>query len=292
MTASLIDGKAIAAEIRTEVKQDVAGLVSDGISPGLAVVLVGDDPASKAYVGGKIRACEEVGILSIQKRFSSDVSEAELLAVVDSLNSDDAILGFLVQLPLPDHIDENLVIERIHPSKDVDGFHPENVGRMMVGIDGFLPCTPAGIPEMILRSGLTLAGKHAVIVGRSNIVGKPLMNILVQKSDRGNCTVSCCHSGTADLGAITRQADILVSAIGVPGFVTADMVKPGAIVIDVGINRVDDPQAKRGYRLVGDVDFEPVAEIAHAITPVPGGVGPMTIAMLMKNTVRAARLTV
>jgi methylenetetrahydrofolate dehydrogenase (NADP+)/methenyltetrahydrofolate cyclohydrolase len=290
MAAKLIDGKEIAATIRAEIKEEVAGLVSAGTTPGLAVVLVGENPASKAYVGGKIRACNETGITSILRSLPDDVSEDDLLDVVDDLNADNDVHGILVQLPLPGHIDEALVIERIRPDKDVDGFHPVNVGRMMLGIDGFLPCTPAGIPELILRSGLTLSGKHAVIIGRSNIVGKPLMNILIQKGERGNCTVTCCHSGTADLGAITRQADILIAAIGVAGFVTADMVKPGAIVIDVGINRVDDPGAKRGYRLVGDVDFEAVSAIAGAITPVPGGVGPMTIAMLMKNTVRAARI--
>jgi methylenetetrahydrofolate dehydrogenase (NADP+)/methenyltetrahydrofolate cyclohydrolase len=288
MTASLIDGKAIAAAIRAEVKQEVNELAVAGVTPGLAVVLVGDNPASKAYVGGKIRACEETGITSILKSLPDDVSETDLLTIIDGLNDDDGVNGILVQLPLPGHIDEHLVIESIRPEKDVDGFHPVNVGKMMVGLDGFLPCTPAGIPELILRSGLTLSGKHAVIIGRSNIVGKPLMNILIQKGERGNCTVTCCHSGTADLPAITRQADILVAAIGVPGFVTADMVKPGAIVIDVGINRVEDPEAKRGYRLVGDVDFAPVSDVAGAITPVPGGVGPMTIAMLMKNTARAA----
>jgi len=292
MVASLIDGKAIAAAIRAEVKEEVSELVAAGKTPGLAVVLVGDNPASRAYVGGKIRACEETGITSIYRALPEDVSETDLLGVIDDLNADPGVNGILVQLPLPGHIDEDLVIERVSPNKDVDGFHPVNVGKMMVGIDGFLPCTPAGIPELILRSGLSLSGKHAVIIGRSNIVGKPLMNILIQKGERGNCTVTCCHSGTVDLPKITRQADILVAAIGVPGFVTADMVKPGAIVIDVGINRVDDAEAKRGYRLVGDVDFEQVTGVAGAITPVPGGVGPMTIAMLMKNTVRAASIAV
>ena len=290
MVASLIDGKAIAAAIRAEVKEEVSELVAAGKTPGLAAVLVGDNPASRTYVGGKIRACEETGITSIYRSLTEDVSETDLLGVIDDLNADPSVNGILVQLPLPGHIDEDLVIERVSPNKDVDGFHPVNVGKMMVGIDGFLPCTPAGIPELILRSGLSLSGKHAVIIGRSNIVGKPLMNILIQKNERGNCTVTCCHSGTSDLPEITRQADILVAAIGVPGFVTADMVKPGAIVIDVGINRVDDAQDRRGYRLVGDVDFEEVTGVAGAITPVPGGVGPMTIAMLMKNTVRAARL--
>lgn len=289
MVATVIDGKAIAAEVRGEVAEEVSRLAESGVLPGLAVVLVGENPASQAYVRGKIRACEEVGVRSVLREYPAEIPEADLLSVIDELNADDSVHGILVQLPLPDHIDEDLVIERIIASKDVDGFHPENVGRMMIGLDGFLPCTPAGIPELVLRSGLELSGKHAVIIGRSNIVGKPLMNMLVQKGERANCTVTCCHSGTADLAGQTRQADILVAAIGVPRFVTADMVKPGATVIDVGINRVDDPDAPRGYRLVGDVDYDAVADVAGAITPVPGGVGPMTIAMLLKNTVRAAR---
>jgi len=287
--AKIIDGKAIAMEIRGEAKLEVDELLQQDIQPCLAVILVGSNPASKTYVKSKVRACEETGIKSIKIELASDISEQGLLDEVDKLNRDVAVHGILVQLPLPHHMDEERVTERIDPAKDVDGFHPENVGKLSIGIDCLTPCTPSGIPELITRSGISMSGKHAVVIGRSNIVGKPMMNILVQKGEKANCTVTCCHSGTDHLANFTRQADILVAAIGVPEFVTAGMVKEGATVIDVGINRVDDPEHSHGYRLVGDVDFDDVKEVAGAITPVPGGVGPMTVAMLMKNTVKAAR---
>lgn len=291
MTAQIIDGKKIAQEIRDEAKTRATDLIAAGTTPCLAAVLVGDNPASKAYVGMKGKACDEVGIRSVTHTPAGDISEAELLTLVDELNADASIHGILVQLPLPDHIDEDRVIERIDPNKDVDGFHPANVGRLVIGLDTLKPCTPAGIPELIVRSGLEVSGKHVVIIGRSNIVGKPAMNILVQKATNANATVTVCHSGTVDLPSITRLADIVIAAIGRPNYVTADMVKPGAIVIDVGINRVDDANAKRGYRLVGDVDFDGVSAVAGAITPVPGGVGPMTVAMLMGNTIKAAEMS-
>ena len=290
MTVKIIDGKTIAAEIRGEAKIETQELMGQGIQPCLAVVLVGNNPASKAYVGSKVRACEETGIKSLKIELDAGISEAELLEQVTNLNKDDSVHGILVQLPLPNHIDEDRVTEHIDSAKDVDGFHPENVGKLSIGIDCLAPCTPSGIPELITRSGIEMSGKHAVVIGRSNIVGKPMMNILVQKGAKANCTVTCCHSGTDDLEAYTRQADILIAAIGVPEFVKAGMVKKGAAVIDVGINRVDDTDAPRGYRLVGDVDFDDVKEVAGAITPVPGGVGPMTVAMLMKNTIKAARM--
>lgn len=290
MTAKLIDGVKIATEIRNEAKLEAQELSQKNIQPCLAVVLVGENPASKAYVGSKVKACEEVGVRSIKEVMDSQISQQDLLQVIDKLNQDDDVHGILVQLPLPNHIDENIVIERIDPAKDVDGFHPVNAGKLMIGLDCLAPCTPAGIPELIFRSGIDLQHKKAVIIGRSNIVGKPLMNILVQKGQKANCTVTCCHSGTEHLEKYTREADILIAAIGVPEFVTAGMVKDGAVVIDVGINRVDDIEHSRGYRLVGDVAFDEVKEVAGAITPVPGGVGPMTVAMLMKNTVKAARM--
>lgn len=290
MTAKIIDGKKIAAEIRAEAKVEAAELIDRGIQPCLVVVLVGEDPASQAYVGSKVKACMETGIKSIKITRPADISEQDLLADIDRLNADPAVHGILVQLPLPKHMDEDAVTERINPDKDVDGFHPVNVGKLSIGMDCLTPCTPTGIPEMIVRSGIEMSGKHAVVIGRSNIVGKPMMNLLVQKGQKANCTVTCCHSGTEDLAYYTKQADILIAAIGVPEFVTAEMVKTGATVIDVGINRVDDSSTAKGYRLVGDVDFASVAPVAGAITPVPGGVGPMTVAMLMKNTVKAAGL--
>lgn len=286
----IIDGKKIAAEIRVEAGEEVAELKKQGVEPCLAVVLVGENAASKVYVGSKVRACEEVGVKSIKLDLPADIEESELHAEIKKLNDDAGVHGILVQLPLPHHINEERVIEAIDPAKDVDGFHPVNVGKLSVGIDCLTPCTPSGIPEMIFRSGIEMSGKHAVVIGRSNIVGKPMMNILVQKGEKANCTVTCCHSGTDHLANYTRQADILIAAIGVPEFVTAGMVKEGATVIDVGINRVEDPEHSRGYRLVGDVDYDDVKDVAGAITPVPGGVGPMTVAMLMKNTVKAARM--
>ncbi len=290
MSAKIIDGNVIAAEIRAEAKIEVDQVKHKGVNSCLAVILVGTNPASKSYVRSKVRACEETGIRSLKIELKSTASEQDLLDQIDKLNRDINVHGILVQLPLPHHMDEERVTERIDPTKDVDGFHPENVGKLSIGIDCLTPCTPSGIPELISRSGIELSGKHAVIVGRSNIVGKPLMNILVQKGQKANCTVTCCHSGTDHLANYTRQADILIAAIGVPEFVTSGMVKEGATVIDVGINRVDDIEHSLGYRLVGDVNYVDVKEVAGAITPVPGGVGPMTVAMLMKNTVKAARM--
>ena len=290
MTAKIIDGKAIAAEIREEAKVETQALLEKGIKPCLAVVLVGENPASKAYVGSKVRACEETGIKSLKINMAADTDEQSLMDEITKLNEDESVHGILVQLPLPHHMDEERVTEHIDPTKDVDGFHPVNVGKLSIGLDCLSPCTPSGIPELITRSGIDMSGKHAVVVGRSNIVGKPMMNILVQKGAKANCTVTCCHSGTDHLATYTRQADILIAAIGVPEFVTAGMVKDGATVIDVGINRVEDIEHSRGYRLVGDVDFDSVKDVAGAITPVPGGVGPMTVAMLMKNTIKAARM--
>ncbi len=291
MTAKIIDGKAIAAEVRNEVKVGVDELKASGITPCLAAVLVGDVPASQVYVRTKRKACEHVGLSSVLHTPAGDIPEAQLLALIDQLNDDPAVHGILIQLPLPDHVDEAKVIERLSPSKDVDGFHPSNVGKLVIGMDTFKPCTPAGVQELLVRSGIEIAGKHAVVIGRSNIVGKPMANLLVQKHKDANATVTVCHSRTRDLAALTRQADILIAALGSPHIVTADMVKPGAVVIDVGINRVDDASAKKGYRIVGDVDFDAVSQVASAITPVPGGVGPMTVAMLMVNTLKATRMT-
>lgn len=290
MTARLLDGTAIANTIRADIAKDVAGLVAGGVQPGLAVVIVGDDPASRVYVASKGKACLEAGMHSETIRLPDTATEAELLAIVDRLNADPRIHGFLVQLPLPKHIRTERVLLRIDPNKDVDGFHPMNVGRVSVGDpSAFRPATPYGCQQMLIRAGIETKGAHAVIVGRSNIVGKPIANLLVQDTPGGNATVTICHSRSRDLPAITRQADILVVAIGKPEFVTADMVKPGAVVVDVGINRVPDATRPKGYRIVGDVAFEPVAQVASWITPVPGGVGKMTIAMLLCNTVQAAK---
>jgi methylenetetrahydrofolate dehydrogenase (NADP+)/methenyltetrahydrofolate cyclohydrolase len=254
-------------------------------------VLVGEDPASQVYVGMKQKMCAELGIYSAPHHLPASVSRAELLKLVDELNGDDRVHGILVQLPLPDHIDEKTVIEAISPEKDVDGFHPVSLGRLVIGMEGFRPCTPAGVQQLLVRSGVDLSGKEVVIVGRSNIVGKPLANILVQKADGANATVTVAHSRTADLPTVIRRADVLVAAMGKAEFVQADWVKPGAVVIDVGTNRVNDPSRKRGYRLTGDVQFDAVSEVASMITPVPGGVGPMTIIMLMTNTVISAERT-
>lgn len=288
--AEVIDGKRIAAEIRQEVKRDVEELKCRGVTPGLAVVLVGENPASAVYVRMKAKACEEAGIYSRVIRMSKDTSQTELEAVIDGLNEDEAIHGMLVQLPLPPQIDESAILWRIAPEKDVDGFHPVNVGRMTIGDPrAFRPATPAGVIELLMRTGHDPAGTRVTIVGRSNIVGRPLAILLSQKAKGGNATVTLAHSRTPDLPAVMRDADILVAAIGVPEFVKAEAVKPGAVVIDVGVNRVDDRSAEKGYRLVGDVAYDEVAEIASAITPVPGGVGPMTIAMLLSNCIAAAR---
>jgi methylenetetrahydrofolate dehydrogenase (NADP+)/methenyltetrahydrofolate cyclohydrolase len=292
LPAELIDGVAIAKKVRARVAEDAAALKAKGITPGLTVVLVGDDPASAFYVGAKERACKEAGMNGETILLPATTSEAELLAVIDRLNADEAVHGILVQMPVPKQISAQAVIRRIKPQKDVDGFHPVNAGKVLIGdADGFAPCTPAGVQVMLIESGVDTSGKEAVILGRSTIVGKPMAALLIQTGKGANCTVTICHSRTNDLAAHTRRADILIAAIGKPEMVTADMVKPGAVVIDVGINRVDDPSAKKGYRIVGDVKFDEVRAVASKITPVPGGVGPMTIAMLLANTVRAAKLT-
>jgi len=288
MSARILDGAAIGREIRGEVAARVTELAARGRVPGLAVVLVGEDPASQVYVRSKGKACGEAGMHSETIRLPREASEAELLAVIDRLNADPAIHGMLVQLPVPKHIRTETVLRRIDPAKDVDGFHPVNVGKLVLGDPtAFRPATPYGVQQMLIRSGIDTKGAHAVIVGRSTIVGRPMANLLLQDAPGGNATVTVCHSRSRDLPSITRQADILIVAIGKAEFVTADMVRPGAVVIDVGINRVDDPANPKGYRLAGDVAFGPVAEIASAITPVPGGVGPMTIAMLLRNTLQA-----
>jgi len=291
MPTKIIDGNEIANEIRDELRKRIAELRSKGVIPGLTVVLVGEDPASQVYVRMKGKSCEELGLYSETIRLPADHKEDDLLKLIDDLNANPRIHGILIQLPLPDHINETKILVRISPDKDVDGFHPVNVGRMLIGDPGFLPCTPHGVQELLVRSGNSPEGKHVVVVGRSNIVGKPVAAILMQKKKGANATVTVCHSRTKDLPSITRQGDIVIAAMGVPQFIKADMVKDGAVVIDVGVNRVDDPSAKKGYRLVGDVDFEAVKEKAAAITPVPGGVGPMTIVMLMKNTVISAERT-
>ena len=290
MPATVIDGKQMAEDIRREVAEEVRAFKEGGnTSPGLAAVLVGDDPASAVYVRNKRRACDEAGMLSETFELPREATQDELIGIVRELNSDARFHGILVQLPLPSHIQEREVILAIDPDKDVDGMHPVNGGRLLEGNPRFLPATPAGIQQMLMRTGNDPAGKHVVIVGRSNIVGKPLATMLMQKAPGANATVTVCHTGTKDVAAFTRQADIVVAAIGRPRALTAEMVAEGAVVIDVGINRVDDATRKAGYRLVGDVDYEPVAEKASAITPVPGGVGPMTIAMLLTNTLQAAR---
>lgn len=288
MAAKLILGKEISDSIYAELRGRIAALKAKGITPGLAVVLVGEDPASQTYVRMKGKKCEELGMRSVQVLLPEGTTQAELLARVAELNSDPSIHGFLVQLPLPEHIDEKAVINAIDPSKDVDCFHPYNVGRMLIGEPDFLPATPAGVQQMIIRSGIETRGKRVVVVGRSNIVGKPMAAMMVQKGAGADATVSVVHSRSEGLAEISRSADILIVAVGKPRFVTADMVKEGAVVIDVGTNRVDDPSAKDGSRLVGDVDFDAVSRKASYITPVPKGVGPMTICMLMANTVRAA----
>jgi methylenetetrahydrofolate dehydrogenase (NADP+) / methenyltetrahydrofolate cyclohydrolase len=285
----LIDGKALALTIRKEVALSVEELVKTGNRPpGLAAVLVGEDAASQVYVRNKDRACRKAGIYSEILRLPMDTAQADLLAIIDRLNADEKIDGILVQLPLPGHLAEQEVIERIHPAKDVDGFHPVNTGKTWIGLpEAFAPATPAGIREMLVREGIETAGAHVVVLGRSNIVGKPMASLMVQKAVGADATVTICHSRTRNLPEICRQADILIAAIGRAGFVREDMVREGAVVIDVGINRIDDPSTKSGTRLVGDVDFETVAPKCEAITPVPGGVGPMTIAMLLKNTLRS-----
>ena len=288
MAAELIDGKKLAAETRAQIAAGVAALKAEkGVTPGLAVILVGDNPASVSYVTAKEKACTDAGMHSREIRLPASVAEADLLAEIARLNADPAIHGILVQLPLPKGFDEKKVIDAIAPEKDVDGFTPVNVGRMLIGEDCFLPCTPHGIIKLIEVTGMNLAGKHAVVIGRSNIVGKPVAALLSRKSV--NATVTLCHTGTPDVGAFTRQADVVVVAAGRPNTLTGDMLKPGAVVIDVGVNRVPDATKPKGYRLCGDADFASCAAVASAITPVPGGVGPMTITMLLWNTHEAAR---
>ena len=291
LTAKIIDGTSIALEIRGEVAEGVVEMKQKhGIVPGLTAVLVGDDPASNVYVRNKEKAAMEAGITADVVRLSADTAQEDLLVTVAGLSDRESVHGILVQLPLPAQIDEDVIIEAIDPDKDVDGLHPVNVGRLVAGKPRFVPATPAGIQQMLLRSGYDPEGRHVVVCGRSNIVGKPITNLLMQRLSGSNATVTVCHTRTKNLADITRQADILIAAIGSPRMITADMVQEGVVVIDVGINRVDAPERKRGYRLVGDVDFDAVSEKAAAITPVPGGVGPMTIAMLLHNTLKATRL--
>jgi methylenetetrahydrofolate dehydrogenase (NADP+)/methenyltetrahydrofolate cyclohydrolase len=286
----LIDGKETARQIKNEIAAEVAAMIDEGADgPHLAAVLVGDNPASQTYIESKEKACREVGIISSVYRLPGNVSEKELLKVVDFLNADDLVSGFIVQLPLPGHIDENKVIEKINPVKDVDGFHPLNFGRMALNLPAYLPATPFGILQLIERYKIGTEGKHVVVMGRSNIVGMPLSILLKRKSYPGNSTVTVCHSKTTNLADITKTADILVAAIGKPKFVTKDMVKKDAVVIDVGIHRLPSTDSKSGYRLVGDVDFDEVSKVAGYITPVPGGVGPMTIVSLLQNTLKAAK---
>lgn len=290
MPAELIDGTAIARSIREEAARDAAQLTEQGVRPGLAVVLVGEDAASVVYVRSKEKACVEAGMHSVKVQLPATTSQDELLSVVNVLNNDSLVHGILVQMPLPKHLDPDAVIRSIDPRKDVDGFHPVNVGKLLIGErDGFVSCTPAGIQQMLLRSNVETKGAECVIVGRSNIVGKPMAALLVQDSPGGNATVTVCHSRTRDVAAHTRRADIVIAAAGRAGLITGDMLKPGAVVIDVGMNRIADESLARRYRLVGDVDFESASKVASKITPVPGGVGPMTIAMLLANTVKAAR---
>ena len=288
MSAEIIDGFSIAQQVRKQAADEAAKLTGKGITPCLAVVLVGENPASVSYVTAKEKALEEAGMKGKDIRLPQDTSELALLQLIQELNEDTTVHGILVQLPLPKHIDEDKVIMAIKPEKDVDGFHPVNVGNMMIGRKSYLPCTPHGVLVLLKTMGITTAGKHAVIVGRSNIVGKPLSVLLTRKEY--NATVTVCHTGTKDLASFTRQADILIAAAGSPAMIKSDMVKEGAVVIDVGVNRIPDATKKSGFRLCGDVDFDAVKEIASYITPVPRGVGPMTIAMLMMNTVEAAKV--
>ena len=295
MSAKIIDGKQVAQEMRAEIKTEVEKLAAEGITPGLVTILVGEDPASKSYVTAKQKTSKELGFYSCQDTQPADITEDALLALVDKYNRDPKIHGILVQLPLPKHINETKVLLAIDPDKDVDGFHPINVGKLMIGEANFLPCTPAGIQQLLIRSGTKMEGAEVVVVGRSNIVGKPIANILLQKQDGANATVTICHTRTKDTAAHTKRADVLIVAAGVPNAVTADMVKEGAVVIDVGVNRVGEkPSKKTPGKMVavlkGDVDFDAVKEKASAITPVPGGVGPMTITMLMYNTLKSAKL--
>ena len=290
MPASLIDGVVVGDAMRAELVREIEALKARGVIPGLAAVLVGDDPASHTYVRMKGKACDQAGLYQETIQLPGSASEAEVLSVIARLNADSRIHGILVQLPLPRQVDTKRVLWSVDPRKDVDGFHPENVGKVAIGDPtAFRPATPYGIQQLLIRSGYEIQGRHAVVVGRSTIVGRPMALLLLQDGPGGNATVTVCHSRTRDIGAVTRQADILIVAIGKPEFVTGDMVKPGAVVVDVGVNRVEDPATKKGYRLVGDVNFPEARQVAAAITPVPGGVGPMTITMLLYNTVQAAR---
>lgn len=290
MPASLIDGTAVAQAMRQELTVEIQALKKRGITPGLAAVLVGDNAASHTYVRMKGKACDEAGLYHETIRLPKDTTEAELLALIERLNVDHKIHGILIQLPLPRQIDTQRVLHRVNPAKDVDGFHPENVGKVSIGDPtGFRPATPYGVQQLLLRSEVETTGRHVVVVGRSTIVGRPMIALLLQDGPGGNATVTVCHSRTRHIATVTQLADILIVAIGKPEFVTADMVKPGAVVVDVGVNRIEDPSLKKGYRLVGDVKFDDVKKVASAITPVPGGVGPMTITMLLSNTVQAAR---
>lgn len=287
---TLIDGKQTAADIKKEIAAEVAAMVARGErAPHLAAILVGHDGGSETYVANKVKACEMCGFTSTLLRFDEDVTEEKLLAEIDRLNRDDSVDGFIVQLPLPRHIDEQKVTEAVDPAKDVDGFHPVNVGKLSIGLPCFKSATPSGIIDLLDRYGIQTRGKHAVVLGRSNIVGKPIASLLLQKAQPGNCTVTVCHSATPNIKEICLQADIIVAALGSPAFLTADMVKPGAVVIDVGTTRVPDASRKSGFRLCGDVDFDNVAPLCSYITPVPGGVGPMTICALMKNTLQARK---
>ena len=289
MTAKIIDGKDVARQIRVELAEEVKRLKTHGVVPGLGVILVGDDPASRSYVTAKEKACHEIGMFSDDNRLPATTTQVELIALVRRMNDDPRIHGILVQLPLPKALDESEVLLSIHPDKDVDGFHPMNVGRMVLGERAFLPCTPHGVVQLLARSGVKVEGAHIVIVGRSNIVGKPLANMLLQKNPQANATVTVCHTRTVNIGQYTRQADVVIAAAGRPNTITADMIREGAVVIDVGVNRIEDATRKQGFRLVGDVDFDAVKLKASMITPVPGGVGPMTITMLLHNTVDSAR---
>ena len=292
MSAEILNGKTLAADLRREIAEETAKLIEEtGVQAGLGVILLGADPASTSYVTAKEKACEQAGMYSEDVRVPAETTEEEVLALVEKMNADPKIHGILVQLPLPKHIDESRIINAIIPEKDVDGFTPVNVGRMMIGETCFLPCTPHGIIQMLIKAGIETSGSHAVVVGRSNIVGKPVAQLLMRKAKGANATVTVCHTGTKDLKSYTLQADILIVAAGRPNTVTGDMIKSGAVVIDVGVNRIPDETRPNGYRLAGDVDFDSAREVASLITPVPGGVGPMTITMLLYNTLESARRT-
>ncbi len=292
MKTKILSGREVSKFYKNKIRENILDLKKKGIIPGLAVVLVGDDPASKIYVNSKSRTCSKLGIFSKTLPYPNKITQVELITVIEKLNKDKQINGILVQMPLPLHIDEFEIINRILPEKDVDGFHPENLGKLVIGKESFVSCTPAGILAILKYYNISVEGKHVVIIGRSNIVGKPLLNLLYQKNDFGNATVTICHSKTKNLSKITSQADILIVAAGNPNMITVDMIKEGSVIIDVGINRIKDKSTKKGYRIVGDVDFEGVKNKVSAITPVPGGVGPMTITMLMQNTLEATLRTI